>query len=338
MEPGFCISCQFFEVFEATGYSFARNVFDALAESSLNLLPAAFFLYGVFVIYRVMTNQQVDFHDVIRTVLAFIFVTCILLGNSLWWDFYEILFDTALGLGVRIMEVGGIQPQGSGLYAYLYAAETPAVSVAAPSFGIFKSNGGELVRFVASLVMVVVFLWLWWGFARGVLSGMLKFVGVAIVSPIVLVAAVFPLTRKMFFNAIKWMLLGFFELVMQGAVIALCSFVLTGIGNQIPAGAYGGSVDLNETGGFLLGDHYLLLLLTGIALIFVQAEFSKLGTQLADAVDRQASRAAGLGDIAQAAGQITTAARGLAPALAKLNPTLAAVSTALQQAARGLKK
>lgn len=332
MTPDSCLTCDFFSFFTSEVDDFVRLILMQMGPSAVAFLWGATFFWAVWQIFQWQLNQTFDFRQVITQVFIITIISSVLTTTQFWWEyFYNPVLDFTYGLSTWIMRVGGVAVGlNSGIEALVYAAESPTVSVRVPSLGLFQDNVNEIVAFLGTLVLTVLYFWIAFNAARIILRAYMRFLLVTGLSPLFLVLGAYGTTRTISTKAISYFFLGVFDMLGIAVIIGFANKVLGHATQYMPATA--DASDLDAMTNFIMSAEYVFLIFTALAVIWMQNMVPAASSHFLQAFDVQGSggtAGAAAGAAVRGGQTASKAMQASAVGLAKAVPQLRAAAVAL---------
>lgn len=274
---GVCISCETFTAMNSTLTQYSASIYNNTAPSAKNFLNAAAYLWVAWVVLLYQLDKAPPFADTIQQFLFLIMAGVALNGFGFWADYVlDPLLGTAIDWATSIAVFTGADTGGqTGFAALIYAAETPPYAIIKPTMSFWDNIGENIARLVISCVLIFIWVGVWFRIEGTLFIGYVRFMIVTAIAPFLVVCAVFPSSRKLFFNAIKEMLHGGLDLVFMAVFIGLINRVMAQLSAYFPGSVEKGADVLSAKGWLFSGDFWNLVF-TGFSFLTIHRYVAQL--------------------------------------------------------------
>ena len=254
---GTCISCDFYVKFENVATGYATALYDQIATSAKRAMNSAAFLWVVYEVAMYQLNKATPYAELIKRFLIVCFVGVVLNSSTLWLEYVATpIMGTAIDWASFVMQQTGADTGGrTGVEGIMYAAETPAYRIFKPISASWTDILGDLGRLILLVIMFFPWLGYWALIERAVLLSILTSLIITSMAPFFLVCLAFKPTEKVFWAAVKELVLAGMRLVVISVYIGMVNTIMKGVFETFPIDAEG-SVTIMQTLKWLAGEAF----------------------------------------------------------------------------------
>lgn len=288
--PKTCVTCTYFQVIEDTVSHYGGKIYASTAASAKVFMSSLFFLWAMVNLFLYMFNQPVKIPGLAAQFVGFIIAGGALTGYDLWRDH---ILGPLVGMFVdwatHIARISGADTGGfEGIKGLAYAIETPPYVIIGPANGSWIFAVGEnIVRFVISAVLIVIYALIWMRAALSLVLSYIKFIVITALAPFTIALSVIPTTRSIFINSIKELIQGGLEIVTISIYVGIVNHVMSRVSGKFPTDS-SGKIIIKNASNWIFSDEFWLMVFSGVSLIVLHQYFAKVPSLLLNTIGTEA--------------------------------------------------
>ncbi len=281
-----CVTCEMFQQFDNVANSYALEAFEALTPWVKNAFTAFVGVWMAFQLgWRGILQGNLRLAEMMSSAAVFVAVAVILQGSSFYWEWVYIPGRQVMsGLTQMVVSspmAGVDDPSMTGL---LSTVETEVMRVFRVVKGmIAESSFYELVNFVAGIVMLIPYIFVWGIFLAFLLEGIFKFLGISALAPMFIACAAFKPTRGFAISAARVLLSGILTVVFAGVAMGFTITIVKLYTAGLPIDVDGNYV--GDPGKFVMSAEYFSILLIGFISVLFHLKAATLASNISGASD-----------------------------------------------------
>jgi len=273
-----CFSCRLLDPINQTAEQCAIRVFEALAPGSLLLFQAFVGCWFVFIIFKLLRGS-ITWQEVIYPAITFTLVTMALRGHGLFWHYgYRPFYETAVQLLSAIIRANHTVVPAATLQDLLGVVESTVWEVIKFATRLQNTSGMfDIMPLLVGIVLMFPYLFLLAHFMVFTVEFLFKLLIVSALSPLLIIAAGFKVSRGYAVSALKVVLQALLTICIS---VVLMSMIINAITQataalNLPNGDMGELVRLGEFSLHLCG-----LFALGVTAVIFQLKSPAIATSI----------------------------------------------------------
>jgi len=273
-----CFSCRLLDPINQTAEQCAIRVFEALAPGSLLLFQAFVGCWFIFIIFKLL-RASVRWEEVIYPALTFTLVTTALEGHGLFWQYgYKPFYETSVRLLSAIIRANHTQVNAATLQDLLGVVEATVWEVIKFATRLQNTSGMfDIMPLLVGIVLMFPYLFLLAHFMVFTVEFLFKLLIVSALSPLLIIAAGFKVSRGYAVAALKVVLQALLTICISVVLMSMIINAITEASRalNLPDGDMGALVKLGEFSLHLCG-----LFALGVTAVIFQLKSPAIATSI----------------------------------------------------------
>lgn len=227
-----CITCEIFTDFHDQMLEYAQNIFLGFGNplgDFLMKLTCVWLLWTLAIHTASLDREPIKTGAFLRHLLVLSISISFLRGNGeLWFNLLMLPLELALDISIALYRLAsGEDVTGEGFSGLIYTIEVVAIKSFRDTIdSILQSIGWKNFYLIFYVILfAVAFFYMAWEMIKQITVSLVKYMLIVILFPFILGLGLFPLTRRIFFNAIRIFVVSSFEIMSTVTLSTLAIFM-----------------------------------------------------------------------------------------------------------------